>query len=49
MAAYGRVNTVRTSARFSPEVPRDERLYWYANGGLGLGVLPSRPVKLRIR
>jgi Zn-dependent M28 family amino/carboxypeptidase len=32
VAALGRINTVRTGARFSPEVARDERLYWYSSG-----------------
>jgi hypothetical protein len=32
LAALGRINTVRTAARFSPEVARDERLYWYSSG-----------------
>ncbi|MGD1094383.1 MAG: M28 family peptidase [Bryobacteraceae bacterium] len=32
VAALDRVNTVRMSAQVSPEVARDERLYWYSNG-----------------
>jgi Zn-dependent M28 family amino/carboxypeptidase len=32
VAALERINTVRMSARVSPEVARQERLYWYTNG-----------------
>jgi Zn-dependent M28 family amino/carboxypeptidase len=32
LAALGRVNAIRAGARFSPEVARDERLYWYSSG-----------------
>jgi Iap family predicted aminopeptidase len=32
VAALDHINTVRMSARVSPEVARQERLYWYTNG-----------------
>ncbi len=32
IAALDRINTVRMSARVSPEVAREERLYWYTDG-----------------
>jgi Iap family predicted aminopeptidase len=32
VAALDKVNVVRTSARVSPEVASQERLYWYTNG-----------------
>ena len=32
LAALERVNTVRQSSLVSPEVGRDERLYWYTGG-----------------